>query len=61
MFYSGQKQIFTFFLTSFLASFFNAARKKLVTLDFYIFMKLSKESGCLYIVTTFKNKKFCIF
>ena len=34
---------FTFFLTSFLASFFNATRKKLVTLNFYFFMKLSKE------------------
>ena len=44
MFYSGQKQIFLlFFLRIFLHVFFNATRKKLVTLDFYFFMKLSKE------------------
>ena len=39
----SKANFFTFFLTSFLASFFNATRKKLVTLDFYFFMKLSKE------------------
>ena len=44
MFYSGQKQIFLlFFLRVFLRVFFNATRKKLVTLNFYFFMKLSKE------------------
>ena len=39
----SKANFFTFFLTSFLASFFNTTRKKLVTLDFYFFMKLSKE------------------
>ena len=39
----SKANFFTFFLTSFLASFFNATRKKLVTLNFYFFMKLSKE------------------
>ena len=36
----SKANFFTFFLTSFLASFFNAARKKLVTLDFYIFHEI---------------------
>ena len=39
----SKANFFTFFLTSFLASFFNATRKKLVTLDFCIFLKLSKR------------------
>ena len=36
----SKANFFTFFLTSFLASFFNATRKKLVTLDFYIFHEI---------------------
>ena len=39
----SKANFFTFFLMSFLASFFNATCKKLVTLNFYFFMKLSKE------------------
>ena len=39
----SKANFFTFFLTCFLACFFNATLKKLVTLDFYFFMKLSKE------------------
>lgn len=35
-----KSNFFTFFLTSFLASFFNATRKKLVTLDFCIFPEI---------------------
>ena len=41
MFYSGQKQIFLlFFLRVFLRVFLNTTRKKLVTLDFYIFPEI---------------------
>ena len=36
----SKANFFTFFLTSFLASFFNATRKKLVTLDFCIFLEI---------------------
>ena len=36
----SKANFFTFFLTSFLACFFNATRKKLVTLDFYIFHEI---------------------
>ena len=40
MFYSGQKQIFLLFSYVFSCVFFNATRKKLVTLDFYIFHEI---------------------
>ena len=41
LFYSGQKQIFSLLLLRvFLRVFFNTTRKKLVTLDFYIFHEI---------------------
>ena len=36
----SKANFFTFFLTSLLASFFNATRPKLVTLDFCIYPKI---------------------
>ena len=39
----SKANFFTFFLTSFLASFFNATRKKLVTLDFCIYSEIKKR------------------